>query len=209
QLKQIGRLVARLHNVGARADFSARPMLSLDRLGTWSVESLRASDFIPASVKPAWEAIAEQMLDTIDDIFCSVGELSLLRLHGDCHPGNLLWNRDVPHLVDFDDAQTGPAVQDLWMFLSGDSDYMADRLENLLDGYQQFRDFEPVELRLIEPLRALRMIHYTAWIAHRWDDGAFPQAFPWFNTTTYWDKHVLDLKEQASALLEPPLEMPQ
>lgn len=208
QLKRIGRLLARLHNVSAVADFEARPALTLERFGTDAVTSLLESGFIPADVEGAYRAITTQLIDTIDDIFHRVGPVELLRLHGDCHPGNLLWSRDVPHLVDFDDAQTGPAIQDLWMFLSGEGDYLAARLENLLDGYQQFRDFEAAELRLIEPLRALRMIHYAAWIAGRWDDGAFPQAFPWFNTRTYWDKHVLDLKEQAAALLEPPLQMP-
>jgi Ser/Thr protein kinase RdoA (MazF antagonist) len=128
-----------------------------------------------------------------------------IRLHGDCHPGNILWTDDGPHIVDFDDARTGPAIQDLWMFLSGDRSYMTARLADLLEGYTQFYDFNPAELHLVEALRTMRLIHYAAWLARRWEDPAFPLAFPWFNSMNYWEDQILILREQAALMNEPAL----
>ena len=131
--------------------------------------------------------------------------MKTLRLHGDCHAGNVLWTRDGPHFVDFDDARTGPAVQDLWMLLSGDRAAMTRQLSDVLSGYEDFHDFDPRELHLVEALRTLRLIHYAAWIARRWDDPAFPAAFPWFNTPRYWQDRILELREQIAAMDEAPL----
>jgi Ser/Thr protein kinase RdoA (MazF antagonist) len=128
-----------------------------------------------------------------------------LRLHGDCHAGNILWTTDGPHFVDFDDARSGPAVQDLWMLLSGERADMTRQLSDALAGYEDFMDFDRRELHLVEALRTLRLIHYAAWIARRWDDPAFPAAFPWFNTQRYWQDRVLELREQISAMDEEPL----
>ncbi|MCV6605253.1 MAG: serine/threonine protein kinase, partial [Porticoccaceae bacterium] len=130
-----------------------------------------------------------------------------IRLHGDCHPGNILWRDERPHFVDFDDCRSGPAVQDLWMLLSGDRRQQTEQLDAMLEGYQQFCDFDPVELVLIEGLRTLRIMHYAAWLARRWDDPAFPRAFPWFNSERYWGEHILELREQLAALQEPPLSL--
>ena len=129
----------------------------------------------------------------------------MLRLHGDCHPGNLLWTDDGPHFVDFDDSRKGPAVQDLWMLLSGDEMDARRQLAALLRGYETFRDFDDRELHLIEALRTLRLIHYSAWIARRWNDPAFPAAFPWFGSMRYWQDRILELREQVALMQEPPL----
>ena len=134
-----------------------------------------------------------------------VRPLTTLRLHGDCHAGNVLWTDDGPHFVDFDDTMTGPAIQDLWMLLSGDRASMERQMTALLAGYETFRDFDRRELALIEPLRTLRLLHYSAWLARRWDDPAFPAAFPWFNTQRYWQDRILELREQVALMDEPPL----
>ncbi len=138
-------------------------------------------------------------------MFTAAGNIRQLRLHGDCHPGNVLWTEQGPHFVDLDDCRTGPAMQDLWMLISGDRHEMQAQLADLVEGYGQFHDLDYRELQLIEPLRTLRMIHYAAWLARRWEDPAFPQAFPWFNTPRYWEDHILALREQAGLLNEPAL----
>ena len=130
-----------------------------------------------------------------------------LRIHGDCHPGNVLWKEDKPHFVDFDDTMTGPAIQDLWMLLSGDRNQRQAQLLQVVEGYNEFFDFRAEELELIESLRTLRLMHYSAWLAKRWSDPAFPQSFPWFNTDPYWANHILELREQLAALDDPPLEL--
>jgi Ser/Thr protein kinase RdoA (MazF antagonist) len=126
-----------------------------------------------------------------------------LRVHGDCHAGNLLWRDEAPHFVDFDDARMAPAIQDLWMLLSGPAHEQQAQLTAIVEGYDEFADFDYRELALIEPLRTLRMLHYAAWLARRWDDPAFPRAFPWFNTQAYWERHVLELREQFAAMSDP------
>jgi Ser/Thr protein kinase RdoA (MazF antagonist) len=199
----MGRFIGRIHAVGAVRAFEHRESLSIERLGDESVEELLADTWIPEHLVSGYEAIVDELLDEIARIFDEVGALRELRIHGDCHPGNVLWTDDGPHFVDLDDCMNGPAVQDLWLFLSGSREEMAAQIGDLLEGYCQFSDFDYRELRLVEALRTLRIIHYTAWIARRWSDPAFPRAFPWFTENKYWEEHVLTLREQRAALDEP------
>jgi len=203
----LGRMLGRIHSIGAVRPFEHRPALESRAFGYDSV-ALISERFIPQEYRVSYEAVTKQLLQAIDEAFASVPQLRYLRTHGDCHAGNILWRDDAPHFVDFDDARMAPAVQDLWMMLSGDRPRQLAQLAQLIKGYSEFRDFHPAELRLIEALRALRMLHYSAWLARRWDDPAFPIAFPWFNTVRYWGEHILQLREQLSALEEPPLELP-
>jgi Ser/Thr protein kinase RdoA (MazF antagonist) len=205
QLEQLGRLVARIHNVGATRRFRYRPAIDIDSFGTESVDYLLDEERIPAELEPAYSTVADDVLDAVEACFEQAGAVRTLRLHGDFHPGNVLVNRDRFHLVDLDDARTGPAVQDLWMFLSGERPEQEPQLAALLKGYTAFRDFDPVELHLVEALRSLRLMHYAAWLARRWDDPAFKQAFPWFASPRYWEDHVLSLREQIALMQEPPL----
>ena len=204
-LEQLGRLLARLHNVGAVQGFEYRPTLDVDSFGVRSYQFLLAQGFIPQALEIAYRSLAEDLIGQIRECYRRAGNIRHIRLHGDCHAGNILWTDAGPHIVDFDDARNGPAIQDLWMFLSGDREYMTARLGDLLAGYSEFRDFDALELHLIEALRTLRMMHYAAWLARRWSDPAFPLAFPWFNTPRYWDEHLLSLREQAALLDEAPL----
>ena len=204
-LEQLGRLVGRLHNVGAVRPFEHRPSLSIDSFGQQSRDWLLAQGFILPDVVPAYESASALLLEQIAAAFERAGQPASLRLHGDCHPGNVLWVGDGAWFVDLDDARMGPALQDLWMFITGDRNEMTARLADLLDGYTRFRDFDPRELQMLEALRSLRMLHYAAWLARRWQDPAFPQAFPWFNSERYWGEHVLALREQSALMDEPPL----
>ena len=206
-LAWMGRFIARIHAIGAVSAFEHRQDISVQRMGHESAEYVLQSDWIPAYLAESYRAITTQVLDAVADSLARAGNVRLLRIHGDCHPGNVLWTDDGPHFVDLDDCVTGPAVQDLWLFLSGEREERSVQLQDLLEGYVQFHDFDYRELHLVEALRTLRMIHYTAWIARRWDDPAFPRAFPWFAQDKYWEEHVLSLKEQAAALVEPPLEV--
>ena len=203
-LEQLGRYVARIHTVGAARPFAHRPALTLESFGSESRAYLLDHRFLPDDLRVAWQSVVDLALQSVRRAFDSV-RVATLRLHGDCHAGNVLWTDDGPHFVDFDDARTGPAVQDLWMLLSGDRDAMEAQIKVILDGYQSFRDFDRRELALIEPLRTLRLLHYSAWIARRWDDPAFPAAFPWFNTQRYWQDRILELREQVALMDEPPL----
>ena len=205
-LEQLGRLVARIHQVGATADFEHRPEIDIESYGTRSCEFLLERDFIPPELRPAYESVAELLLDGVERCYDQAGDVQTLRIHADFHPGNVLTQGENLHIVDLDDARTGPAVQDLWMFLSGDRDEQLPQLDALLEGYTEFRDFDTRELRLIEALRSLRIVHYAAWIARRWDDPAFHIAFPWFDSSRYWDEHVLALREQVALMQETPLE---
>ena len=204
-LEQLGRFVARIHALGAMRPFAHRDRLTVAEFAEASRELLLASGLLPDYLSAAYADVSQRLVDKLHAAFDAASSLTWLRAHGDLHAGNVLWTEQGPHLVDFDDARTAPAVQDLWMFLSGERDYMTARLGDLLAGYTQFRDFDPAELRLIEPLRTLRMMHYAAWLARRWDDPAFPPAFPWFNTPRYWEEHLTGLREQLLALDEPPL----
>jgi Ser/Thr protein kinase RdoA (MazF antagonist) len=201
----MGRFLARIHAVGATRRFAERQTLSIEQFGYRSVEALSASDWIPAHLTQSYASITADALEAVERNFEEAGEYRTQRIHGDCHPGNVLWTDDGPHFVDLDDCMSGPAVQDLWLFLSGTRDEMGGQLADLLEGYEQFHDFDYRQLRLIEALRTLRMIHYTAWIARRWTDPAFPRAFPWFAENRYWEEHVLALREQRAALDEPNL----
>ena len=203
-LVQLGRYIARIHTVGAARPFSSRPALTIESFGDASRDYLLEHGFVPAELREPWTRIADLALAGVRHAFAR-GGFGTLRLHGDCHGGNVLWTDDGPHFVDFDDARTGPAVQDLWMLLSGDRDAMQAQLRALLEGYESFRDLDRRELVLIEALRTLRLLHYSAWIARRWDDPAFPAAFPWFGTTRYWQDRVLELREQVALMDEPPL----
>ncbi len=201
-LEQIGRLIGRIHAMGAVRGYRHRPAVDIEAFAVEPRAFLLRHGFIPEHLVTAYSTLTEDLIGQIRGCFERAGGISLLRLHGDCHPGNILWREDGPHLVDFDDARMGPAVHDLWMFLSGEREYMEARLTDLLAGYTRFCDFDPRELHLIEALRTMRMIHYAAWLARRWEDPAFPRAFPWFNTTSYWEEHILSLREQAALLAE-------
>jgi Ser/Thr protein kinase RdoA (MazF antagonist) len=204
-LEWMGRFIGRLHAIGAIAPFAARPTLDIATFGDEPRAFLLAHDFVPPDLFEAYRTVSEMALAGVRHCFLRAGDVRSLRLHGDCHAGNVLWTPDGPHFVDFDDARMGPAVQDLWMLLSGDRAAMTRQLSDVLAGYGDFHDFDPRELHLVEALRTLRLIHYAAWIARRWDDPAFPAAFPWFNTPRYWQDRILELREQIAAMDEPPL----
>ena len=208
-LEWMGRFIGRIHAVGALAPFRARPALDRASFGVEPRDYLLAHGFIPADLSAAWSSVAAQALEGVSRCYERAGAVKNLRLHGDCHAGNVLWVDSAeahgPHFVDFDDARMGPAVQDLWMLLSGERAAMTGQLLDVLEGYESFMDFDWREVRLIEPLRTLRMIHHSAWIARRWEDPAFPIAFPWFAGTSYWADQCTRLREQIVAMAEPPL----
>lgn len=202
----LGRMLGRMHCIGAVKPFQHRPTLDSFSFGHASV-ALISENFIPAAYRESYTALTGQLLEAVEGVLATAGPIRLIRVHGDCHSGNILWRDHAPHFVDFDDARMAPAVQDIWMMLSGERQRKVAQLDALLEGYREFCGFDPAELRLIEALRALRMLHYSAWLARRWDDPAFPIAFPWFNTVHYWGEHILELREQLAALDEPPLEL--
>jgi len=204
-LEWMGRFIGRIHAVGAVRPFRDRPSLDLASFGEEPRDYLIANGFLPPDLADAWRGVAQLALDGIRRCYDRAGDVRTLRLHGDCHAGNVLWTDDGPHFVDFDDCRTGPAAQDLWMLLSGDRPAMQGQLTDVLAGYEDFCEFDPRELNLVEALRTLRMIHYAAWIARRWNDPAFPAAFPWFGSQRYWQDQILDLREQVGRLDEPPL----
>jgi len=203
---QLGRLVARIHLEGETRRFEHRPTIDIHSYGVESLEYLVDNDFIPEDNRAAYESVAELALDGVEACFERSGHVREIRLHGDFHPGNVLVAGEQLHIVDLDDARHGPAVQDLWMFLSGDRDEQTPQLTALLEGYQSFRQFDARELHLVEALRSLRIMHYAAWLARRWEDPAFKVAFPWFDSRRYWDDHVLALREQVALMQEQPLE---
>ena len=205
-LKILGRLLGRIHGTGAVTPFTHRPTLDRQSFGTNSVRLIE-EHFIPPEYRASYTAVTGQLLEAIDTILAEVGPVRIIRTHGDCHAGNILWRDNAPHFVDFDDARMAPAVQDLWMMFSGERPRQLAQLDSLLEGYREFNDFDPRELRLIEPLRTLRMLHYSAWLGRRWGDPLFPHTFFWFNTTRYWGEHILELREQLAALCEPALEI--
>jgi Ser/Thr protein kinase RdoA (MazF antagonist) len=196
----MGRLLGRMHALGRRAPFRERPTLTVERLGDESRAWLLKQRWLPEHLLPAYQSVSRDVLALVREKFSLAGDVARLRLHGDCHPGNVLWTDGGPHFVDLDDCMSGPAVQDLWMLLSGSPTDMAQQLGHLLQGYGQFADFDYRQLHLIEALRSLRIMHYAAWLARRWDDPAFPRAFPWFAEPRYWERHVLDLREQLAAM---------
>lgn len=206
-LHTLGRFIGRIHAVGKQQSFEHRPTLSVQQRGWESRQFLLESNMISESLKPAYESVSADLLDRIDSQFDQWGHYQSIRLHGDCHIGNILWRDDTPHFVDFDDCISGPAIQDIWLMLNGDRLDRTKQLGELIEGYEEFCDFDPCELNLIESLRSLRLIHYAAWLARRWEDPAFPHHFPWFNTENYWASHILELREQLSAMQEPALQL--
>lgn len=206
-LQQIGRSLGRMHEVGARSRFQERGTLSIESHAIAPVEYLLEADWLPHELEENFAALCDQVLDGIEDGWDACSDPGTLRLHGDCHPGNILWREGAPHFVDLDDALTGPAMQDLWMLCTGDAPARAQQMNWLLEGYEVFRPLERRELHLIEPLRAMRLLHYHAWIAKRWDDPAFPAAFPWFGSPRHWEQVIVQLQEQVLALREPVLEL--
>ena len=207
-LEWIGRFLGRIHAVGASRSFADRPALDADSFGREPRDWLLAHDFVPIDLREAWQSSVDQALAGAARCYGRAGAVRTLRLHGDCHAGNILWTDQGPHFVDFDDARTGPAVQDLWMLLAGERAAMTQQLGWVLAGYEQFREFDGRELHLLEALRTLRLVHYCAWIARRWDDPVFPAGFPWFGTHRYWQDRILELREQSALMDEPPLERP-
>ncbi len=203
----MGRFVARIHAVGATRKFAHRVELSVERLALSSRQFLLENDFLSSDMRPAYETLSQDLIDKIQQRFASHGEIKKIRIHGDCHPGNVLWRDDTPNFVDFDDTMTGPAMQDLWMMLSGDRNQRQAQLLELAEGYNEFYDFRASELELVESLRTLRLMHYSAWLARRWQDPAFPMSFPWFNTERYWAEHINELREQLYLLDEPALRL--
>jgi Ser/Thr protein kinase RdoA (MazF antagonist) len=203
--KTLGRYLGRLHRLGRAGRFEQRLRLSVEEFGHRSLAIIKETDYVPNDLRRSYYGTVETLLPILDQAFQHANDVAWIRLHGDCHLGNVLWANDAPILVDFDDSLAGPAIQDLWMLLSGERDEMEAHLGDYLSGYTEFTDFEPGELRLIEPLRTLRLLRYAAWLASRWDDPAFPRTFPWFTSARYWEEQVLALKQQLALLEEAPL----
>jgi len=201
----LGRGLARIHAIGAVRPFSARTRLSVGRLGISAREAVLASDLVPLGLETRYADAAASLLERIQRAFNSAGPIREIRIHGDCHLGNLLWNERGPVFVDLDDCMTGPKIQDLWMLLSGTAEEQQRQWGEIIEGYQQFVDVDHRELRLVEPLRGLRMLHHAAWVAQRWNDPAFPRAFPWIGEARFWEGYVIDLLEQANAIDDPPI----
>jgi len=201
----MGRFIARIHAIGSKRSFQHRQDISIDRLGADAVEYLLSNNLIPAHLEQAYSTLADDLLLNIEQRFAQAGRFSKLRLHGDCHRGNVLWTDRGPHFVDLDDCCNGPAIQDLWMLLSGERAEMTVQMIDLLEGYNEFASLDMAEMHMIEALRTLRMMHYASWLARRWNDPAFPQAFPWFDSTQYWEQHILELREQLGRMQEPVL----
>jgi Ser/Thr protein kinase RdoA (MazF antagonist) len=203
QVEWMGRFIGRIHAVAKNTDFVHRPSITVDEYLSKPLLTLQNSSLVPQGLHQAFFTILQQVVDLTLSLYTPKNEI---RLHGDCHPGNILW-RDGPTFVDLDDCRSGPAIQDLWMMLSGDKQQQFIQMDTLVEAYEEFCDFDTAQLTLIEPLRAMRMVHYMAWLARRWQDPAFPQAFPWFADGKYWEQQILGLKEQFSALQEPPLKL--
>jgi Ser/Thr protein kinase RdoA (MazF antagonist) len=210
-LEWMGRFIGRIHAIGGLKPYVERPALDIATFGFEPRDYLLANNFIPPDLLDAYTAIVAKALENVAYCFERAGNVQQIRLHGDCHQGNVLWTEAKeqrgPHFVDFDDSRMGPAIQDLWMLLSGERGDKTRQLSDVLAGYEDFCEFNPRELHLIEALRTLRLIHYSAWLARRWDDPAFPRAFPWFNTQHYWQDRILELREQVALMEEPILQV--
>jgi len=207
QINWLGRLLGRIHAVGKASPFAHRPTLSIETFAIAPSQFILENQFLPMALEKKYEQVTSLLHTGILEIFNSIEALNLIRCHGDCHIGNILWHRETgPWFVDFDDCRMAPAVQDLWMLLEGNRMSQIHQLAEILDGYTEFCEFNTAELRLIEPLRSLRMIHYAGWLAKRWTDPAFPKSFTWFNTPNYWPTHIAELEEQLLALEKSPLQ---
>jgi Ser/Thr protein kinase RdoA (MazF antagonist) len=203
--QMLGRSLARLHQVGAQAAFAVRPRIDVDRLGWQARRQVLSSALLPEALRERYGVVSAALLEQVSASFTAAGTLGEIRIHGDCHLGNLLWDEHGPVFVDLDDCATGVRVQDLWMLLSGSPSEQQRQWSELQEGYRLFADFDFRELRLIEPLRSLRMLHHAAWVTHRWSDPAFPRAFPWVGEPRYWEGYLQDLMEQIDAIHDPPL----
>tara|TARA_A100001391_G_scaffold179332_1_gene144264 strand:- start:3854 stop:4846 length:993 start_codon:yes stop_codon:yes gene_type:complete len=206
-LKVLGRFLGRLHQVGAFRPFQTRNTLSIELFAEQSSQYLLEQNFLPNELRQAYESLTRDLIQRMYQIKGEISEPRLLRIHGDCHVGNVLWRDETPHFVDLDDCMTAPAMQDLWMLMSGSREQRMRQLSKLIEGYDEFYHFNPAELMLMETFRTLRLMNYSAWLARRWDDPAFPMNFTWFNTERYWAGHILELREQLSALDEAPLQL--
>ncbi len=209
-LEWIGRFLGRIHAVGAARPFALRPALNIQTFGHASRDVLLSGNHLPLDMASRWRTAFDEAMQVTEGVMKEVGDVRTLRLHGDCHPGNILWTPEGqpgagPHFVDLDDARTGPAVQDFWMLLAGDRAQCTRQLGALVDGYEEFREFDRRELALIEPLRTLRLVHYSAWLAQRFTDPIFPINFPWFGSSDYWKGQIDMLVEQTEAMQERPL----
>jgi Ser/Thr protein kinase RdoA (MazF antagonist) len=204
-LTLLGRTLARIHAVGSRARFAHRPALSLGRLGDAARDQVLDSGFVPEALDSQYALVSEQVIGRVRQSFDNFGPMPQLRIHGDCHAGNILWRATGPLFVDLDDCMSGPRIQDLWMFLSGDAASQQASWAAIMEGYEMFGEFDYGELTLVEPLRSLRILHHAAWIAQRWRDPAFPRAFPWFADARFWERHIADLFEQLAAMDDPPI----
>ena len=204
-LTVLGRALGRMHATGATRTFRVRPRLSVERLGHQARKAVLTSGFVPPALEARYASVSAELIAGVEREFALTAGVHAIRLHGDCHLGNLLWGESGPVFVDLDDCMMGPRIQDLWMLLAGSSDDQRRTWDALSEGYRQFADFDYLELRLVEPLRALRMLHHAAWLAQRWHDPAFPRAFPWFGEARFWERHVLELLEQRAAIDEPPI----
>lgn len=203
----LGRFIGRIHAIGSRRAFSFRPALTPERYGDDSINTIIQGRWLPPHLDTAFESLVGDLMISIRSAYERAGKFKVISLHADCHPGNILW-RDGPFFVDMDDCQSGPAIQDLWMLISGEPHEMQQQLSHIIEGYRQFCTFDTRELQLIEALRTLRMLHHAAWLARRWEDPAFPIAFPWFEGPRYWEDLILSLREQLSAMQEPALTLP-
>ncbi len=206
-LKWMGRFIARIHNVGHKQSFTERLTIDVKSYGWDAIEIIKSSGYLPMELQNQYLTIANQVCQACENVFQSIKGIDTFRLHGDCHPSNVLWSDKGPHFVDFDDARNGPAIQDLWMLLSGDEEQMREQWHVILEGYEDFRDFDDKEIALIEPLRGLRMLHYCGWLSSRWQDPSFQHNFPWFTGHRYWEEQILSLKEQLAAIQQPPLKV--
>ena len=207
QLEWMGRFIGRIHAVSSQANFQYRPSFNTDELLLQARETILQSNYVPRGLLTAFTTILDHVIAVAVEQYLPAKTMTQIRLHGDCHAGNILWRDEGPHFVDLDDCRTGPAVQDLWMMLSGDRQQQLLQLDTLLMGYDEFFTFETEQLILVESLRTMRLVNYMAWLCKRWQDPAFPQSFPWFNTEKYWEQQILMLKEQMSALQQPPLSL--
>jgi len=202
----LGRTLGRIHGVGRASSFNERNTLSVQHMLV-DASAYLLDNFIPAPLRDAYASLTRDLEERVAGIYDDVHSKDLIRVHGDCHVGNILWRDDCAHFVDLDDCVMAPAVQDIWMLLSGDRHRRQLQLAEVVEGYNEFCDFEPRQLRWIEALRTMRIVHYAAWLGRRWEDPAFPHSFTWFNTERYWGEHILELREQLSALQEEPLQL--
>ncbi len=202
----MGRYLGRMHTVGSVKPFEVRPAITCKHYGHDSADLIK-DKFIPDHIRASYDAVVDEILKIIDKLYVDGDTSEYIRVHGDCHVGNILWRDDAPHFIDFDDSRMAPAIQDIWMLLSGDRVRQTAQLNEIIEGYNEFSKFPLQQIRYIESLRTLRIMYFSAWLAKRWSDPAFPRAFPWFNTTQYWEQHILDLREQLGELNEPDMQI--